>query len=345
MKYLNVEADFAKKQNEEVLRWYDNMQKTIPTWYLKDYLIQKTFEEQVGSKIRAIHQFENVQNNSVYKIETDTKPYIFKVYTKRDWPEDGKLPFINQKLNDYKIPHAKMLIFNRDDNSFSNGFLIEECLPGTTADSLCLSKHETMSLFEKLGNLISKIHGIELSGYGYIGNGNPAIWNTFSEFMYDVFNDNSPVIIENGFANESELRKINKTICNKIKCCDIFPPTLCHGDLSLKNVIVHSDKITLIDWDDAQSLCWVADIARLTFWMRLEYGEETAALYKTAFLTQYETMYDRNIFYEVEDILHVWYGFDYLTFFNKGEKCERIKALLHESLVKCGLENLKEKQI
>jgi serine/threonine-protein kinase len=36
------EADFAKKQNEEVLRWYDNMRTVVPSWYIKDFYIQRT---------------------------------------------------------------------------------------------------------------------------------------------------------------------------------------------------------------------------------------------------------------------------------------------------------------
>jgi serine/threonine-protein kinase len=34
------EMEFAKKQNEEVLRWFDNMNNPVPTWYLKDFYMQ-----------------------------------------------------------------------------------------------------------------------------------------------------------------------------------------------------------------------------------------------------------------------------------------------------------------
>jgi hypothetical protein len=80
-------------------------------------------------------------------------------------------------------------VFNREDENFPNGYLIEECLPGTTADKLALSKKETISLFEKLAVLISQIHRIEMTNYGYTGGGTSAIWTTFSEFMYDILKD------------------------------------------------------------------------------------------------------------------------------------------------------------
>jgi len=83
-----------------------------------------------------IKKFENVENNTVYKIETDSKPYIFKIYSSKKWPEDGKLLFVNRKLKEHKIPHAEILAFSHGDINFPNGYLIEECLPGTTADRL-----------------------------------------------------------------------------------------------------------------------------------------------------------------------------------------------------------------
>ncbi|NLY89495.1 MAG: hypothetical protein GX085_07760 [Firmicutes bacterium] len=67
-------------------------------------LITKTFENSMGKEVHSIHKFDNVPNNQVFKIETDSQSYIFKIYAKRDWPENGKLPFVNQKLDDYLAP-------------------------------------------------------------------------------------------------------------------------------------------------------------------------------------------------------------------------------------------------
>jgi hypothetical protein len=99
-------------------------------------LIKKTFEHSIGKEAYAIHKFDHVLNNQVFRIETELQPYIFKIYANRDWPEDGKLSFINQKLDEYQITHPKLFVFNRDDDHYPNGYLIEECLPGATADRL-----------------------------------------------------------------------------------------------------------------------------------------------------------------------------------------------------------------
>ena len=269
-------------------------------------------------------------------IEAESQSYIFKIYS-CGRPESGKISFVYRKLSENNILHPRFFTFSREDENFPNGYSIEECLPGTTADRLTLSEQEKVSLFEKLAVFVSRIHKIELVNYGYIGAGKPAIWTTFSECMHDILKDNAAGLIANGFINAEELRNVNKEICARLKRCDVFPSVLCHGDLSAKNILIHSNQMILIDWDDSQSLCWMADIARLTFWMKMIYSDREAAVYRKAFLDRYETSYDKNAFYEIEDTLHVWYGLDYLTFFKNGAVCEKVKSLLRDSRNKCGI--------
>lgn len=300
--------------------------------------IKSTFEKQLGEKVISIHKFENVTNNTVYKVHTETKPYIFKVYRNREWPEDGKLEFIYKKLDEYHIPHAKLSVFSRTDVNFPCGYSIEEYLPGSTADRLPLSKEETIELFRKLADVVSQYHRIKLVPYyGYIGNGTTGIWTTFSEFMFDVLIDNKNTLISNGFIDPNDFETIAKKIRERLEQYDNLPPVLNHGDLSTKNIMVDKNNITLIDWDDAHALPWIADLARLTLWMKLYFSEPDAAEYKNAFISNYQIQYDKDLFSEYEDILHIWYCLDFLTFFVSGEMCEKVKALLQMCRMKCGI--------
>lgn len=303
-------------------------------------LITKIFEKSIGKEVYSIQNYNNVLNNQVFKIETKSQPYIFKIYANHGWPEDGKLPFITRKLDEYKIPHAKLFVFNRNNDNFPNGYLIEECLPGVTADRLTLSSDENLRLYEKLAVLVSRVHQIKLKNYGYTGSGT-ADWTTFSEYIYDMFDDCTSTLREQNVIDALKLNTIREKLRDELKDCDRYPSVICHGDLSTKNIIVHSDKITLIDWDDVQSLCWMADIARLTFWMKLNYDNKSADAYRKAFLDCYETDYDKCAFDELEDALHVWYGLDYLNFSvgtpNYQYQYETVKMLLQKSLTNCGI--------
>ena len=300
-------------------------------------LIIKTFETQTKQQARSIHKYENVLNNRVYRVQTDSRPYIFKVYTNINWPEDGKLPFVSRKLDEINVPHAKIVVFSRDDDHFPNGYLIEECLPGTTADKLALSTGEISEIYRKLAAIMSRVHRIKLIKYGYTGDGSPAIWSTFSECMYDILHDET----SRDLIDDDELEAIGREIRQRLEVCDKFPSVLCHGDLSAKNILVNANEITLIDWDDAQSLCWMADIARLTLWMKLEYDD--AETYRYAFLENYQTEYGKDIFYELEETLHVWFGLGYLSYFHgrSQERYEKMKAIMRKLLPHCGMKVLK----
>jgi len=307
-------------------------------------IIKKTFESQMNKKVKSIYKYENVPNNQVFKIDTELQSYIFKIYSS-GWPEDGKLPFVAYKLDEYKIPHAELFVFNRKDYNFPNGYLIEECLQGITADRLMMTNEETMQLFGKLAVLVSRVHQIRLKNFGYTGGGGVAMWTTFSEFIYDMFKDGTSNLREQNLIDAVELETIRQELLKRLIVCDQFPSVLCHGDLSTKNILVHSDEIVLIDWDDTQSLCWMADIARLTFWMKLNYDSDTADTYRMIFLDRYETEYDKNIFYEIEDALHVWYGLDYLNF-SVGNpqyqyQYDNVKTILQNSLKQCNMEMIK----
>ncbi|MDR0818353.1 MAG: aminoglycoside phosphotransferase family protein [Oscillospiraceae bacterium] len=298
-------------------------------------IIKKTFEAKTHKYVQAIHELENVPNNRVYRIETESCPYIFKIYSSLDWPENGKLAFVAAKLREFDIPVARILVFCRDNDNFPNGYLIEECLPGITADRLTLSAPETLSLFGQLGELMSRVHTIKLTNFGYFGGSGIADWSVFSEFIYNTLSDCTERLIGGGILNPENLEIIRNAVREKLRICDKFPSALCHGDLSTKNALVDSRNITLIDWDDALALCWTADIARMTLWLKLNYDVGTSAAYRKAFLDHYETDCDKNIFDVVEDALHVFYGLDLLNYYAGTPMAEKVRPLVQNALRKC----------
>lgn len=277
--------------------------------------ISTKVEEILNVKIDSIKKLEHVTNNSVYKIITGKKEYIFKVYKQKSWPEDGKLTFVHNRLAENNIHCAKIIVFSRNDDYFINGFLIEECLAGISAEKQEFSLSEGASFYKKFAELVSKVHRIPIENYGYIGSGK-ACSETFTEFIEDSFNDHTGNLMSSNYFTVEKLLDIKKILIEMLAVGNDIPAVLCHGDLSQKNVIINeSGELTLIDWDDAMSLSWVADIARLTFWMKLNYNKNESKHYRDIFLEHYYPIGDKNIYYVLENVLHVWYGLDFLNYF------------------------------
>ena len=275
--------------------------------------IEEIVREIFNYNATEIRQFQNVANNSVYSIKCNDKPYIFKFFRNEYWPEDGKLQFVNQLLLKNNISCAELITFTRDNPEFPNGYLIEQKLNGITADKLQFTQSDEVEFYKKLAVLVSNIHRIHIKGFGYIGDGEGDSESMYS-FFDDEFDDRTESLIEKGIYTESELQEMKNVLLNMLRRFDDLPSVLCHGDLSKKNVIVQENgELVLIDWDDAMSYNWMADIARFTFWMKMNYSEQEYSLFRNAFLNSYNA-YRKDEFDDFENVFHIYISLDFLNF-------------------------------
>ena len=286
-------------------------------------IIKSKAENILKENILAVMPFENITNNYVYKLTTEKKQFIFKIY-KHGWPEDGKLLYVNKVLSENNIPCARIVYYCNTDKELSNGFLIEEFLTGIVADKAILSMEQETNLFKKLAAFVGRIHSIKFSKYGYIGSGKP-FENTYSGYIFNAFDDNTENLRKKGLFSESELLEVKNKLCSSLKLCDELSPVLCHGDLSKKNVMMQDNgEIILIDYDDVTAIPWVCDVARLTLWMKLNYSLEKASDFRNIFLNNYPIA-DKDIFYATENALHVWECLGYMNFFSDTQMYNKVK--------------------
>lgn len=96
---------------------------------------------------------------------------FYKIYKQKHWPENGKLIFVNQKLIENDINCAKIIAFDRSDSYFNTGFLLEEYLPGKSADHITFGKNTGKEYYKRFAQLVSRIHQIHIENFGYIGAG------------------------------------------------------------------------------------------------------------------------------------------------------------------------------
>lgn len=296
--------------------------------------IREKTEELLHAKVNGIEKIENVPNNSVYKILVDTKPYIFKIYNQRTWPEDGKLIYINQQLIANHIGCAKIITFDRSDSFFHTGYVLEECLPGITADRMVFNSETGMEFYKKLALLISKIHRIHIENYGYIGSG-IASYSSFVECMNDKYDEIAEALITKKCFERNRLLEMKTKVMNRLRLCNHLPSVLNHGDLSTKNVMMDKHgELTLIDWDDAMSYNWIADLSRMTYWMKFHYNDDEYAMYRNTFMEQYSTDCSKSDFDAFENTFHVWIGLDHLNYYANTPEYEQTLMYFNQTVAK-----------
>ena len=301
-------------------------------------LLKEAFERDTHKQVISIRRCANLISNinHAYRIETEDKPYIMKLYRSPGYPEEGKLLLVAERLAGHSIPHAAIYSYSSGGSDFPNGYIIEECLPGITADRLALSEEETCKLYQRLAALVSEIHKIKFARYGFIIDGEPDC-ATFTQHLEENF-IYAPNRMQSAYT-DAQLEGLKRVLIERLRPCDDIEPCLCHNDIQLKNMLIDGGGIALIDWDDARAFPAVVDIARLTLLMELAYDNERpedkrkAGMYRRAFLDNYTFDDGGKIYRELEPALHVWHGLVLLNFCSaKKPQFGKIKTMLDQKI-------------
>ena len=274
--------------------------------------VQQIIRKHFGCSADEIGKIPDTTNNSVYFFTVSGDSFFLKLYRSRDWPEGGKIPFVYQKLSQNSIPCAGLVAFSRDDETYPDGYLIERKVQGTAADKAQLDREQETMLYVHLAELVSSVHGIRIQNFGYIGRG-IASHDHITDFFEDEFDGFSGRL--KGMVSETRLKKMKEKFLDTMHNYEDLPSVLCHGDLSKKNIIIRDHgEITLIDWDDALALNWMADVSRLTFWMKQHYSTQEYALFRNVFLDHYCAFGRKTGFDTFERAYHLYTALDSLIF-------------------------------
>lgn len=269
----------------------------------------------LGYPVESIRRINRATNNTVYSVEAGGQRYILKFYRSKDWPEDLKIPFVYRRLSENGIPCPRLAAFERNDERFPNGYLIESEVQGSSADIISLDPEQETDMYIRLAGLMSSVHRIPVKNFGYIGSGEAGYKDILS-FFEDEFDDRTNRLVQTEVFTETEIEGMKDLFLGMLAHFNDLPSVLCHGDLSKKNLILQEGgEIVLIDWDDAMSFNWMADISRLTFWMRMNYDERRYHLFRDIFLEHYQTAYHKSEFDDFEKRFHIYVALDSLAYF------------------------------
>jgi len=281
------------------------------------YEIEKLIKEKLGENAKIVKKL-GPTNNQAYIIEDGIKQYIFKTYASKNWPEDGKLLYVNSLLTKMGVRYAKEIAYDRQYQAFKGGYVIEQKIEGVPGTDKSLNEEQVKDVYKKMAKYIKEVHKYQFSSYGYLNFGKPD-YSTLGDYVEDVMYENYEVLkIYDEFKIEN-FDSLVKKLCKKL---DSFnkKPVLCHGDFSIRNVIYNDGEVVLIDWDDAMALPAYCDIARMTYDLLWLDGNNKDK-FKDVFLKEYFKDGSIEEYKEFEKCYHIFSSFDFLAHsINKKEE-------------------------
>lgn len=219
----------------------------------------------LGAKIYSATRLIKGVVNHVYLLETERGKVIARVFSRKKWPEDGKLQWIASKLAARGIDYARILHLSRGAKFFPYGFMMTEYIEGQDGwEAVRRGIITAENFFAQLGQLLRKVHAIGLEKFGTLQNG-----------RYAQIADHLEELVRGDELQLKSDHEIDQSIFSGVyalirKNCAQYArqlnPALTHGDPSPHNTRLTPDqRVVLVDWDSAESNAALRDIAALTY--------------------------------------------------------------------------------
>jgi tRNA A-37 threonylcarbamoyl transferase component Bud32 len=215
--------------------------------------------DQKNKNLEVIHQIiknriKNVESirgkgevNRVYIVQIENKSVVVRLNNESEISRFKKEEWCMNKAIELNIPSPHVLDIGVNNNS---AFMILDFIPGLNGEEII--KDESY-IWKKLGSYAKKIHSVTTNGFGETftrkGEFNDT-WERYITYNIDFLNEKDKLLSMN-VLTLSDSKKVRNLFLGLLE--KQFKFGLTHGDLSLANIIVENEKITLIDWGSAES--------------------------------------------------------------------------------------------
>lgn len=200
-----------------------------------------------GSVVEIMPILDRGEVNRVYVIKQATRKVIFRLNDAGEIKRFKKESWCIEQASEEGIPTSHIIEIGEKNNL---AYMVLNYISGLNGNDVTADKSK---IWFELGFLAKKIHAIETVGFGEVmikpGEFSDR-WDRYIDYNITSL-DNDDVLLTMGLLSWDNSKKIKKRFTNLHS--KQFQFGLIHGDLSLANVIVNNEKVTLIDWGSAES--------------------------------------------------------------------------------------------
>ena len=119
--------------------------------------------ELTGLSARSVGRLPVGEVNRVYKVATAGGAFVVKVFQYPDWPEAGKLQWVERQLTEHGVPHPRLLHYTRDARLFPHGFAAFEYVEGRNCwEAFSEGALPAAAYCRLAGESLRKVHAIRV---------------------------------------------------------------------------------------------------------------------------------------------------------------------------------------
>ncbi len=232
--------------------------------------IPKVLSEVSSLKVKSLSRVKNGEVNYNFRVNTDTKPVIVRVFRYGFWPKEETLRLVEEKLKELGIKQSRIIYFDNSDKYFPNGFMVGEWIEGVSGKKAIKQRMVTeKEVIEKTARILKKVHTVQFKKFGTppFNQQNKGI-NDFSNWVLGLDGeDRLGRLIEKSLISKELVNDAQKKLQAFLDRIDFsIEPVMVHGDAGPENIIWTKEGPILVDWDDMKATSWSYDLAWLTFW-------------------------------------------------------------------------------
>ncbi len=180
-------------------------------------------------------------------VESGTKNYVRKISRDVSYNERLKKQCEKQAVYSNELIHTPQ-VYNSGCGKDGLFFFDMEYIHGIT-----LAEYIKTIEIGKIDSLVDRI----LSGFIHMNDGHVGSEVDINVFRTKIADLKDKLGKENNLVINSALEMLARHDWSK------FIPSVCHGDLTMENIIIKNDEIYLIDFLDSFYDCWIIDIGTL----------------------------------------------------------------------------------
>lgn len=233
--------------------------------------ISAAITKATNQSIKNLNRITSGEVNEVYDVALQDNTHVIIRISRLENTSFSKEKWAIEQVSKIGVPAPEILLI---EDNLKHAICVQKKITGEPLERgkinyWKLKTNELKKIIIQAGEILSKIHSIQVNNFGYLDDEGWGQFNTFQEMMSEHKGQEEVYLNIAKKANFD--RKIIKNIFEILNNPPVefqtIHPVLIHNDFGPKHFMINKNKIIgIIDWGEATGSTPIQDFAKWSFW-------------------------------------------------------------------------------